>query len=142
AAAFFAADENVLLKHELANVFEADGNLVEFAIELCGELVDKFRDGEGFCDVTGKLAHAGKVPDEQRKNLVRIDEGSVAIDGADAIAVPISGKACVVFSGDNCVLQGADVRLDGFGMDSGKTRIACAANFVAVNAITAEKFGK
>src|ERR1700722_424536 len=40
AAAFFAADQNILLEHELADVFETDGKFVKFAIVFCGELVD------------------------------------------------------------------------------------------------------
>src|SRR5262245_49736168 len=55
AAAFLAADENVLFEHEFADVFKADGNFVKFAIEFGGELVDEFCDGKGFCDVAGKF---------------------------------------------------------------------------------------
>ena len=33
AAAFFAADEDVLFEHQLADVFEADGDFVELAAE-------------------------------------------------------------------------------------------------------------
>jgi len=32
------------------------------------------------------------------KDLVRIDEGTVAIDGADAVAVTVRGEPSVIFS--------------------------------------------
>src|SRR5215813_12999069 len=87
ATALFAAYEDILFEHEFANVFEADGNFVKLAIEFCGEFVDELGDGKGFCDVAREIAHASKVPDEKRKDLVRIDERAVAVDGADAVTV-------------------------------------------------------
>ena len=140
AAAFFAADQDVLLEHELADVFEADGDFVELAAEFGGELVDELGDGESFGDVAGEIAGSGEVPDEQGENLVRIDERAVAIDGADAVAVAVGAEAGVVFSGAHGLAQRVDVRLDGFGMDAAEARIARAANFVAGDAVAAEKF--
>src|SRR5260370_39064082 len=52
AAAFFAADQNVLLEHQLANVFEPNGNFVKFAAEFCGELVDEFGNRKSFGDIS------------------------------------------------------------------------------------------
>ena len=44
AAAFFAADENVLFEHEFADVFESDGHFVELAAEAVGDFVDELGD--------------------------------------------------------------------------------------------------
>ncbi len=140
AAAFFTADQNVLFEHQFTDVFKADRNFVELAIEFCCELVNEFGDGEGFRDVTRKIAHAGEVPDEERKNLVRIDEGTIAVDCADAVTVAVGGKASVIFSGKDGIAESKDVRLDGLGIDAAETRIAYAANFVATNTVTLEQF--
>src|ERR1700674_3709298 len=42
AAALFAAYQNVLFEHQLADVFETDGRFVELPGEFYGELVDEF----------------------------------------------------------------------------------------------------
>src|SRR5580693_5596951 len=142
AAAFFATDENILLEHELADVFEADGDFVEFAIVFCGEFVDEFGDGESFGDFAFELTSADEVPDEEREDLMGIDEGAVAIDRADAVAVTVSGKAYVVLAGEDGLAERIDVRLDRFGMRAAEKRIARAANFVAGDAVALEDFGE
>jgi len=70
---------------------------------------------------------------------VGIDEGAVAIDGANAVAVAVGGKACVIFSGAHRFPQSFDVRLDRFGMHAAETRVARAPNFVASHAVAVEK---
>src|ERR1051325_4304207 len=142
AAAFFAADQNILFEHEFADVFEADGNFVQLAIEFFGELVNQFGDGKSFGDITGKIAHSGEVPNEKREDLMRVDEGAVAVDCADAVAVAVGGKAGVVFSGEDSLAEGGDVRLDGFRMNAAEAWVARAANFVAMDAVALEQFGK
>src|SRR5579885_3237577 len=87
AAAFFAAKQNILLEHELADVLEADRHLVEFAAELGRELVNKLSDGEGFGNVAGQVTRSSEVPNEERENLVRIDEGPGSVNRADAIGI-------------------------------------------------------
>src|SRR5207253_7649864 len=125
-------------EHELANVFEADGHFVKFASEFCGQLVDELRDGKSFCDIAGQAAGSCEVPHEQRKNLVRIDERAVAVDGTDAVAIPVSAESGVVFSRANGLAQRFDVRLDWLRMHAAETRIARAANFIAGDSVAAE----
>jgi len=40
APAFFATDQDILLQHQFADVFEANGNFVKLAVEFGCELVD------------------------------------------------------------------------------------------------------
>src|ERR1700744_4362880 len=63
-AAFLAAEENVGLEHSVANIFEPDRCFPHFASKFRGDLVDHFRSGESFGDVTCKLARAGKMPEQ------------------------------------------------------------------------------
>src|SRR5579871_6282706 len=142
AAALFAADQNILLEHKLADVFEADGDFVELAVVFGGELVDEFCDGESFGDIAFELACADKVPDEQSENLVRIDEGAVTIDGTDAVTVTVGGEADVVFTGQDGLAKWIDVRLDRLGMRAAEERIVRATDFVAGDAVALENFGK
>src|SRR5580704_12798518 len=142
AAALFSANENILLEHQLANVFEADGNFVQLAVEFRRKLVDQFCDGESFGDVAWEVARSRKVPDEEREDLVRIDERTVAIDGADAIAVAVRAKACVIFSRENRLTQRCDVRLYGFRMRAAEKGIARAADFVAGDAVASKEIGE
>ena len=80
------------------------------------------------------------MPDEQGKDLVRIDEGTVAVDRADAVAIAVRSKPSVVFSGDYCLAQRTNVRLNRLGMDAAEARIAFAANLRAGDAIASEEF--
>jgi len=73
---------------------------------------------------------------------MRIDEGAVAVDCADAIAVAIGGEADIVFAREDGFSERVDVRLDGLGMSAAEKRIARAANFVAGDAVALENFGE
>ena len=64
AAAFFAADQNVLFEHQLADVFEADGRFVKCAAELGSKLVDELGNGKSFGDVSRQVASPRQVPYE------------------------------------------------------------------------------
>ena len=107
-----------------------------------GEFVDEFCDGESFGDFAFEIAGADEMPDEQSENLMGIDEGAVAIDGADAVAVAVGAEADVVFAGEDGFAERVDVRLDGFGMRAAEKRIARAADFVAGDAVALEDFGQ
>src|SRR5579872_1621518 len=142
AAAFFATNQDILLEHQLANVFKADGNFVHLSAEFQGEFVDELCDRESFRDFAFKLACADEVPDEQRENLMWIDEAAVAIDRANAVAVAVGGEANVVFAAQHGLPQRIDVRLDRLRMRAAKKRIARPSDFVARNAVAFENLGQ
>src|SRR6202041_2176793 len=104
------------------------------------QFVDEFRDGKCLGDVAGEFPRADQVPDHQRENLVGVDEGAVAVDGPDAVAVTVGGETGVILSGEDRLAQSVNVRLDGFGMHATESRVAGAANFVADHAVTRKKF--
>src|SRR5579864_2165513 len=79
------------------------------------------------------------MPNQQGEDLVGINEGGVAVDGSDAVAVAIGTEGCIVFSGAHGLTGGLDVRLDGLGVNAGEARVACAANLIAGYAIASEK---
>ncbi len=79
------------------------------------------------------------MPDEQRKNLVRIDECAVAVDRSNTVAVSIGTEAGVVFSGARGLTERFNVRLDRFRVHAAETRVARATNFVAGDAIAPEE---
>src|SRR5260370_17353453 len=93
AAAFFAANQNVLFEHQLANVLESNRRLMELSPEFCGELVNQLGNGECFCDVSRQVASSREMPDEQRKDLMRIHERSVPVNAADAVPIPTGPPA-------------------------------------------------
>src|SRR5271169_5788185 len=71
-----------------------------------------------------------------------IDEGAVAIHGADAVGVSIKREACVEFALHHGALQCCDVRLDRLRIHAAEERIAHAANFFTGNLVTAEKIAQ
>ena len=112
------------------------------AAEFGGDFIDQLGYGKGFGDVAREIASAGEVPDEQSEKLMRIEEGAVAIDGADAVAVTVGAKSGVVFAGQHSIAQRLDVRFDGLGVRAAETRVVGAANFVAVNIVAGEKLAQ
>src|SRR5215469_7451342 len=114
APALLAANQNVLLEHQFANVLKADRHFVELAAELRGQLVDELRDRKSLCDVAWKVSRSGEVPHKQRQNLVWIDEASCAVNRANAVAIAIGAEARIVIAGEHGLPQRFDVWLDGF----------------------------
>ena len=142
AAAFFAAEENVGFEHAVADVFETDGGFPDFAAEFGGDLVDHFGGGESFGDVAGELAGSGEMPEQDGKNLVRGDEGAVAIDGADAVGVAIEAKAGVVFAVDHGARRAAMCGSMGSGFTPPKSGSRLARISSQGMSVAAEKFGE
>jgi len=136
---FFAADQNVLLEHQFANVLEADGCFVEFPAEFAASLSIEFRDGKRSCDIPRQVAGSCRCHTSSAKMLVRIDERTVAVDGPDAVAISVRAEAGVVFSGTHSLAQVFDVRLNRLGMHAAETRVARPANLIAVNSVAAEE---
>ena len=89
-----------------------------------------------------EFAGAGEVPEQDGKNLVRIDEGAVAVHGADAVGVAIEREAGVEFALRHGASQRGDVRLNGFRIHAAEERIARAANFFANDFVAAEKIAE
>src|SRR6267154_5772829 len=104
---------------------------MHFASKFGREFVDQFCNRKCFRNLSGKTPHSGEVPYQQRKDLVWIYERAGAVYGPDAITIAIGGKPGIVFAGRDSPLQRSNVRFDRFRMRPTKTRIACAANFVA-----------
>ena len=95
AARFLAADEDVLLEHEVADVLEADAVLVQLAAVPGGDAVEHERGVEGAGDVAGP-AFAFEQPLEQDgEDLVCVDDVAVLVYRADAVGVAIGDEACV-----------------------------------------------
>jgi hypothetical protein len=82
------------------------------------------------------------MPHKEREDLVRINEGSIAVDGAYAIAIAIGAECRIVFSCADGLARGFDVRLDRLGVNASETWIAGSANFIAGDAITGEQLVK
>jgi hypothetical protein len=60
---------------------------------------------------------------------VRIDEVAVLVGGADAVGVAVGAQAGLAAVGDSDrFAEGADVRLDGLGIDAGKERVGVGAD--------------
>src|SRR5262245_7683917 len=76
------------------------------------------------------------MPYQKRKDLVRIDEFSVAVHGTDAIAVAVRRESRVVLSLQNCFLQRRNVRFNRLGMRSAESWVPYAADFMALYSVS------
>src|SRR5437879_10626022 len=66
---------------------------------------------------------------------MRSDEGSVGVNGPDAIAISIGGKARIVAAAANGFAQRRNMGFDWFRMDAAEERVAGAANLLTGNAM-------
>src|SRR5580704_3788778 len=139
APAFFAAKEDVAFQHAVADVFEANGSFPDLAVELRSDLVDHFCGGKSFCHRAFEFARAGEMPQQDRENLVRVDERAVAVHRADAVGIAIQREASVELAFDHGALQRGDVRFNRLGIYATEKRIARAANFFTGDFVAAEQ---
>src|SRR5262249_29691409 len=141
-AAFFAADQHVLLQHQFADVFEADRNFMKLPPKLRRQLVDQFRYRKCLCNIARQLSRPREVPDQQSKNLVRIDECARPVNGPDALAVAVRAKPYVVLAVSNRLAKRLNMRLNRLRIVPTKPRIARSANFAARNTVPPKQFGQ
>ncbi len=120
AAGLFAADQDLLREHEVADVLEADAVLVQFAAVFGGDAVQHFGGVEGAGDVAGPAFVLEQPLENDGEDLVRVDDVAVLVDGADAVGVAIGDEAGVAVLGDDAALGLGDVGEDGLGVDAGK----------------------
>src|SRR5438309_1226065 len=92
----FAAHQDVVFEHPLANVFEADRHFVNAAAITGCDFIEELRRGEGFGEVAADFSRAGEMPEQDREDLVRSDECAVAMHRSDAVAISIGGKPGIV----------------------------------------------
>ncbi len=79
--------------------------------------------------------------EQDAKDFVRIDEVPVLVGRADAVRVAVRAQASLAAVGDHRLAQGANVRLDGLGVNAGKERIHVAANLHVRHTQAGEDFG-
>ena len=138
---FFAAHDDFALQHVVADELEADAVLDQLAAVFFADAIQHFCRIE--CARHGaRPALAFEYPAEQnRKNLVWIDEVAVLVGRADAIGVPVGAEAGVALIRDDCFAKGANMWLDRLGIDAGKQRIDVTANLHVVDADAGEDIG-
>src|SRR5581483_907374 len=138
AARLFAANKNVPLQHEVANVLEADTAFVQLAAILSGDAVEHAGGIEGTHHFARPLLAFQQPLQQHGVTLVRIDEAAVFGHCTDAIGVTVGRQSSLATLTQHGFLQHGDVRLNGLGIDTGKQRVQLAANLDMVDATLAE----
>ena len=93
ASRLLAADCDLVLVDELANVLEADRSLVERHLVEVGESVNQVGGGHTLGHAVAPAARLNQVVEQQRDDVVGLDEGAVSIHNAEAVGVAIGGNA-------------------------------------------------
>ncbi len=78
---------------ELADVLEAHRRLVERNLVVLGQRVDQVGGGHALGHAVLPAARLHQVVEEQRDDVVGLDEGAVAIHDAEAVRVAVGGDA-------------------------------------------------
>src|SRR6185437_9322531 len=134
-AGLLATDHDLAFHHEVGNVLEADGTLVEFASMFRGDAVEHARCVESAHHFAGPFFSCEQPFEEYGENLVRVDETAVFCDSADAVGVAVRGKTGMTFLAHNDVLQRAHMRLDWFRVDTREQRVHILANGDEINSV-------
>ena len=82
------------------------------------------------------------MPQQDGKNLVRVDERAVTIHCADAVGVAIEREAGVEFALHHGPLQRCDVRLDRLRVYAAEERVARATNLFTGDFVAAEQIAQ
>src|SRR5580704_2922771 len=100
------------------------------------DFIEQLGRGKSLGQIAADLPRACEMPEQDGKDLVRVDERPVGMHGSNAIAISIGGKSGIVAAAENGFAQCGDVRLDGFRVDAAEERIAGAANLIANDTMT------
>jgi hypothetical protein len=141
AARLFAAHHDLALQHVIADVLEADAVLVSSRPCLAQMRSSILVVLKARVTSPGQPLRLSTQLQQDGEDLVRIDKFAVLVGGADAVRVAVGAEASVALVGDDRFAEGADVRLDGFGIDAGKQRIDVAANLHVIDADAREDVG-
>src|SRR5437763_12925147 len=87
--ALFSADRDLILHDEFANVLESDRSLVKFHAVVLRERVNQVRGCDRFCDAILPASALYQIVEQKGNHIIRLDEGSIRIDNAEAICVAI-----------------------------------------------------
>src|SRR5580693_5538522 len=93
ARTLFSADRNLVLHNQFADVFESHGSLVQFDTMMLGQSVDQVRRGDRLGNAVLPATTLYEVIKEQGNDVVRLQEGSIGIDNAEAVGVAIGCNA-------------------------------------------------
>src|SRR5207253_5633441 len=119
----------------------ADRALVQLAAMLGGDAIEHARGVESAHYIARPLFAFEQPAEENRENLVGIDEAAVFGDGADAVGVAIGGKARIAFLSYDRLLQQGSMRFNGLGINSRKQRIHLLADRHMLDAKLAKNTG-
>ena len=87
--AFFAADNDLVLADQLADILEADRRLVDRYAVFSGHGIDQMGGGDTAGHTPFQFAHPDQVIQEQGNDVVGLDEGAIAIQDAETVGVAV-----------------------------------------------------
>src|SRR4029077_12053162 len=93
ASTLFAADGDLVLLDQFANVLEADGSFVQLDPVVPGQGVDHVGGGYGFSHSILPAAALHQIIEEKGDDVIRLEESSVLIDDAEASGVHVRSDA-------------------------------------------------
>src|SRR5258708_39472141 len=128
AARLFPPDEDLALHHQVGDVLETDGALVQLAAVFGGDAIEHTGSVEGAHNVAGPFIALQKPAQQDAENYMRIHEATVFGDGSDAVGIAIRGQASIALLANHRLLQESDVRLDRLRIDAGKQRVQFLTN--------------
>ena len=127
-----------MVHHEVGNVLEADGRLVQFASVLGRNAIDHARRVERTHHAARPLLAFEQPLKQNRETFMRIDEAAVFGHRADAVGITVNGQARMALLFHYRFLQQRDVGHNRFGVDPRKQRIHFLPDGHVLNGVLVE----
>ena len=112
--------DNLVFHHQVGNVFEPDGTLVQPAAVFGSDAIHHAGRIERADHIAGPLLAFHHPAQQNRETLMRIHEAAVFGYGADAIRIAIGRQPGMALFFQHGFPQHFNVRLNGLRIDSGK----------------------
>src|SRR5579885_1623739 len=128
-SALLATDQDVSLKHQFGNIFEADGRNMQWEAIFRGDLVNHLRSGNRLDHLALQSPDCNQMMQQDRKDLVRVHGVTVCVNSADAVGVTVRCKSSIRFAFNDGGAQISQMRINGLRINSGKQWVVLAVNF-------------
>src|SRR6185503_9113991 len=120
--------QDIVVQHQVGDVFESDRRLVEFEIKCGGHSFKKDRLRKGADNAAAHFSFTHKMQKNYRHNVVHCHRFAEFVHRTYSIGVTVSRHAHQRLGLDDSLLERPKVLVNRFWINSAEKRIAVAAN--------------
>ena len=135
AAGLLAADQDILLQHQLGHILEPDRRLPHRQVVFFREPPHLLREGQRLHHRAAQAALLDQVFHQQAENLVGRDVAAVGVDRADPVTIPVGGQADPGVLFPHRLPQRVQIFLDRLRIYAAEHRVVTVAHLAEVQPV-------